>query len=260
MAIYNNIGKTYNETRKADKRILSKIIESLKLNNSGALIDVGAGTGNYSNELINFTDEVVAVEPSIEMINQGKKNNEVIWVKGSAEEIDQNSEKFDYCICILSTHHFKDLEKSLKEIYRVLVKGGKLLIYTFIPSESEKFWLEDYFPEVFEIDRGKFLTITEWSELFNALELNNMQIEEFLLPRNLDDNFLASNWSKPEEYLKKEVIDGISTFFYISESSVISGQQRLKKDLENGVFYKKYKNLDKLKNFDAGYRFLLCQK
>jgi len=69
--IYNEIGKTYNCGRQADRRITETIIRSLNLPLHSVIADIGAGTGNYSYELPKLGYKVIAIEPSEVMRQQG---------------------------------------------------------------------------------------------------------------------------------------------------------------------------------------------
>lgn len=68
---YDTIGKTYTATRRADSRIIDRIIELFHFSPSAKVVDIGAGTGNYSLELAKFGYQVMAVEPSLTMRQQG---------------------------------------------------------------------------------------------------------------------------------------------------------------------------------------------
>ena len=55
-AIYNTIGKTYSTTRKADQRIVSQLCNKIFLDDLepySNLIDIGAGSGNYTIAIAN---------------------------------------------------------------------------------------------------------------------------------------------------------------------------------------------------------------
>ena len=130
MIIYNKIGINYDKTRKADLRIFNKIFELVDYPVNKSIIDIGAGTGNYTNLLAEKGNRMVALEPSSVMINQAIKNVNVEWIKGFSEDINLENNVFDIAICILSIHHFNDWKKSFNEIFRVLKQRGILLIYT----------------------------------------------------------------------------------------------------------------------------------
>jgi ubiquinone/menaquinone biosynthesis C-methylase UbiE len=51
MPLYDQLGQGYSRTRRADARIVERIIDLLSLPVGSHIADVGAGTGNYSNAL-----------------------------------------------------------------------------------------------------------------------------------------------------------------------------------------------------------------
>jgi len=69
---YDTIGKTYSVTRTEDPRITQWLIKLLSLEKGSSVIDIGAGTGNYSWALAEHGFNVSAVEPSQAMRNQAK--------------------------------------------------------------------------------------------------------------------------------------------------------------------------------------------
>lgn len=70
--IYNKIGNNYHKTRAPDPRIVNKIVDLIGPCNLKNIIDLGAGTGNYSFELAKKGFIVTAIEPSEVMISQSK--------------------------------------------------------------------------------------------------------------------------------------------------------------------------------------------
>ena len=256
MAVYNKIGINYNKTRKADLRIFNKIFELLDYPFNKTIIDIGAGTGNYTNLLAQKGNRIVALEPSSEMINQAAENENVEWVKGFAEDMKLGNNVFDIAVCILSIHHFNDLRRSFNEIFRVLKQKGVLLIYTYIPEQQNFFWLRDYFPAIFKVDIEKFPGADKLQKLIRECDFEISNFEIYELHYDLMDNFLAANWRKPENYLKEEIQSGISTFSLLSKKEIKQGVDSLKDDLRTGAWDNRYGEIKTREYFDAGYRFL----
>ena len=65
MTLYNSIGHGYNYTRKPDRRIVETIVNLLDLLPGKTIADIGAGTGNYSNEIADRGYKIVAIEPGL---------------------------------------------------------------------------------------------------------------------------------------------------------------------------------------------------
>ena len=256
MAKYNKIGKTYNQTRKGDPRIFQELFNLLNQPTNKTILDVGAGTGNYANLLANKGNKIVALEPSIKMINQSQDNDRIEWLRGVAENIEIENNFFDSAICILSTHHFKDWKKSFKEINRVLKPNGTLIIYTYLPENQEYFWLEHYFPKLFKVDIAKFPNVETLQERMKTCKFKIASINKYELPHDLKDNFLAASWRNPRNYLKNEIRGGISTFSLLTKDEIEQGVNKLSNDLKNGNWHNQFGDILTQTYFDAGYRFL----
>lgn len=256
MTDYNKIGINYHKTRKADLRIFNKIYKLLEYPKNKRIIDIGAGTGNYANLLAEKGNSIIALEPSSVMIKQSIEKENVKWLKGLAEDIKLENNKCDCAICILSINNFSDSKKSFNEIYRVLKNNGILLIYTYIPEEQDFFWLQNYFPAIFKVDKERFPHKRMLIKFIKGCGFKISNVYKFELPYDLKDNFLAASWRKPENYLKEEIRSGISTFSLLTKKEIKQGVDLLRRDLNNGEWKKKYGKIKTKECFDSGYRFL----
>ena len=101
---------------------------------SGAqnVVELGAGTGLLTEQLVAAGHHVVAVDPSTEMLSRLRKRvPAAVAVAGSAEQIPAHSRSADVVVCAQSFHWF-DHETALQEIARVLRPGGTLaLVWNF---------------------------------------------------------------------------------------------------------------------------------
>ena len=117
------------------------------------LIDVGCGTGDIGKlylETLNFQGQVFNVDPNKKMIEQGKKRlknlENIYWQVNSAENLKFDSNLFDYYTISFGLRNTKDLNKSLKEAYRVLKPGGRFLCLEFskISNSNLNFLYKNY--------------------------------------------------------------------------------------------------------------------
>jgi ubiquinone/menaquinone biosynthesis C-methylase UbiE len=258
---YNTIGKTYNQTRKVDSRILKNIIDQIDLGFSAKILDIGAGTGNYSYELAVIGYEVYALEPSEIMISQGKRHEKLKWHKGIAEEIPFNEETFDGVTCILSTHHFKNLELSLYEIKRVLKENGVAVIFTADPRLCPTdFWLNDYFADIIKKSYQIHPPVQDLKGMVENIFSNDVKITPFLIPYDIQDGFFFSAWKYPERYLDTTFCNGISSLAETPKEILNKHQEKLKRDLTSGDLKNKYRHLFNKNQYDCGYFFLNARK
>ena len=239
-AIYDQIGTGYTITRGTDPKIEAQI-ES-ELINVRNIINIGAGSGSYEPKGMNL----IAVEPSIEMINQ--RDSQSYPVKqAKADKLPFPDKFFSHAMTVLSMHHWDNRQQAFSEIKRVTTT--KFVAITWLP-DAAPFWLtRDYFPEIHEIDRQIFPSINELKKSFE-----NIEIKPLLIPDDCKDGFLACFWKRPEAYLQKNVRSAISTFSKITNLDL--GLNKLKSDLTSGVWSKRNANLLNKSNIDVGYRII----
>ncbi|HEX3047477.1 MAG TPA: class I SAM-dependent methyltransferase [Bacillota bacterium] len=254
---YNGIGKTYNHTRKADPRIFEKIRDELQLEPGSKILDIGAGTGNYSYELAKMGFEVTALEPSEVMLNQGKKHEKIKWVQGVAEDVPFDEGTFHGVICILSTHHFQNLRKSFYEIKRVLKGNGVAVIFTQDPRLCPNdFWYHSYFHDIIEKSYTFHPSANQLKEMLAKVFQNNVEMTTFLIPYDLEDGFFFSAWRYPKRFLDMTFCDGISSLAETPKDILIQIQTKLSDDLNSGSWKSKYGDILYQKEYDFGYFFL----
>ncbi|RKL64849.1 SAM-dependent methyltransferase [Salipaludibacillus neizhouensis] len=258
---YDLIGKTYNQTRRPDKRIVKTLMAKLNLDAPATIVDVGAGTGNYSFELAESGFNVLAVEPSKVMREQTNAHSNIKWVNGVAESIPLDDAIADAVICILATHHFQDLEKSFYEMKRILKENGKLIILLADPRLcGSDCWLVDYFSPVFEKAYKVYKPLNEVSDSLSKVFNNQVQIVPFIIPHDIEDKFFVSAWRNPELYLQSSFRAGVSPLANVPTELLNPILEKLEFDLESGQWAKKYGHYLEHDFYEGGYRFLVTAK
>ena len=110
------------------------------------LIDVGCGTGDIGKlflETVNYNGEVYNVDLNKNMINEGKKKfkniNNIKWFVNPAENLKFEDNYFDFYTISFGLRNTKNINKSIKEAFRVLKPGGKFLCLEFSKVQNENF-------------------------------------------------------------------------------------------------------------------------
>jgi ubiquinone/menaquinone biosynthesis C-methylase UbiE len=253
---YDFIGESYNDNRTADKRILKTIVDLINLPAGKLIVDIGAGTGNYANALANLGYSVFAIEPSEIMRKQAVPNGNITWISGLAETIPLQDASVDGVVIILAIHHFSDIRTVAKEVARVC-PTGPLVMLTMDPRQSEKFWFNDYFPEIEQHVIKSFPPLNEVINIFSGVKHWSTQVTKFPLPHDLADKNMCSGWNRPEIYLDPLMRQNTSGFALASPSVVHRGITLLENDLQSGKWDNVNGHLRKQESFDAGFRFLL---
>lgn len=250
--IYESIGRGYSRHRAADARIVRELVRLLGLAGGGAVVDIGAGTGNYSAALARLGYRVVAVEPSAAMREQAEDVPGVRWVAGTAERLPLPDGRADGAICVLALHHFGDARAAVSEMRRVC-GGGPAVIFTFDPRAAEPFWFADYFPDLWRAAYGTFPPLEDVARLVEDATGRRTEVSAFRLPHDLRDRFAAAGWRRPRMYLDGGVRAGISAFALADGRAAVRDGLR---GLDSGAWHERYGSVLGLEDFDAGYRFL----
>lgn len=261
-ARYDVIGKDYNDTRRPDKRIVKLLVECLDLPTGSNVIDIGAGTGNYTKIIAELGHFVTAVEPSAAMISKACKHKNIEWKKSTAENIPLSDATFDAAYCTLSMHHFANLEKSLAEIFRVLKPKGKFVAFTADPRRSaEGFWMPQYFGPIYDRMRKVFPTTKQLMDKIKFVSQDNsIEIMPFPLPYDIEDSFFCSSWRYPERYFNPAFRQGISHFQLADQAYVQEMLNKLKQDIDSGVWDKNYRDTRRRNLLECGYYFVSAIK
>ena len=241
---YDEIGVGYRDFRRPDPRLEAAITRAL--NRAKTIVNVGAGAGSYEP-----SDRfVVAVEPAMTMIRQRRPGSAPV-VQASATELPFRDDGFAAALAILTVHHWPDQARGLDEMARVARR--RIVVVTWDPSTSG-FWLvDDYFPEIVEIDRPLFPSI----EAFRHA-LGHVEVRPFPIPHDCVDGFLGAYWRRPHAYLQAGVRGAISTFAKLRD--VEPGLERLRRDLADGVWARRHGHLLSRSEIDLGYRIVIAAK
>jgi SAM-dependent methyltransferase len=91
-----------------------------------SVLELGAGTGKLTEQLVALGHDVHATDPDAAMLGRlAERLPEVRTSQSAAEEIPAGDHSYDVVVCAQAFHWF-DLDKALPEIARVLKPGGRL--------------------------------------------------------------------------------------------------------------------------------------
>jgi ubiquinone/menaquinone biosynthesis C-methylase UbiE len=213
MPVYDSIGRSYDETRKADALILRRILAYLDLPRGARVLDVGCGSGNYTIALDDAGFAIEGVDISETMLAWArKKRPSLTWHQGDARKLTFASESFDGVVSVLATHHMDDLDAALREMARVVKHGGPLVLFTSTPAQMRAFWLNHYLPSVVQISEHAMTEYDVLEKKLVAAGFTGVKKELFFVTNELEDWFLQCGKYRPEVYLDPVVRASISTF------------------------------------------------
>jgi demethylmenaquinone methyltransferase / 2-methoxy-6-polyprenyl-1,4-benzoquinol methylase len=150
-----------------DKAWRKKAISLLESSRPALILDVATGTGDFAIQALSLNpDKVFGIDISEGMLEVGRKKirerslgDKIELQKGDSENLPFEENKFDAVTVAFGVRNFENLEKGLREIFRVLKPGGKLVVLefsrprTFPMKQAYNFYFKVILPRI-----GRFVS------------------------------------------------------------------------------------------------------
>jgi ubiquinone/menaquinone biosynthesis C-methylase UbiE len=123
---YTTLAKYYDKRAEYASDAIDRMVQEAGVTRDTLVADIGAGTGKLTVQLLRRGLNVVAVEPNDEMRKFGIQNTQgqtVKWIEGTGEKTTLR----DHSVGLAtfgSSFNVTDRALTLKEVKRILVKGG----------------------------------------------------------------------------------------------------------------------------------------
>lgn len=121
-----------------------RALDTLEMKKGDSVLEVGCGLGLYLSRLsrhysVSGTGIDIS-EKSIEYATENYGNKHLLFQKADATDLPFPDFSFDFLISFDALEHISDQKMAVKEMCRVLKRGGKMLIYTL--SKNDKYTLD----------------------------------------------------------------------------------------------------------------------
>ena len=130
---------------------MNVVASNLKDQEIKTILDLGCGTGRFSEALANrFDAEVIGLDPSRKMLEQARRklrNPRIRYELGCGEEIPLRDDSIDLVFMSMVFHHFNDPALAARETRRVLRAGGTVFLRAGTRERISSYPYVDFFPQ-----------------------------------------------------------------------------------------------------------------
>lgn len=243
-ADYGHIGTDYTKYRQPDPAIAALIAEAL--DGAQSVVNLGAGAGSYEP-----TDRsVTPVEPSATMRGQ-RPAHLPDAVDAYAEHLPFPDKAFDAALATFTVHQWSDLVAGLAEARRVT--RGPIAVLSCDPTELDKFWLNDYAPEVLGTEARRYPAIDQLTRLLGA----RSTVTSVPIPLNCSDGFGEAYYGRPEALLDPGARKANSAWSFVAADVHDRFETTLGADLASGAWDAKYGHLRRQPTFDGSLKLIV---
>lgn len=220
-----------------DDRHLSLLLDLVEGDKNNKILDIGTGTGYLAFPLAEKfpTASVCGIDIADVIV---EKNNATVKEKGirnlSFEVFDGleypfPDESFDLIVTRYAFHHFPDIVDAVRQMSRILVKGGKVLISDPMRNEKDDNGVIDSFMRVKKDGHIQFYSSNELDKLFinSGFTKEKQAITDMKFP-----------FAKQNEYIElyDKITDKDKMLYDISEKNGIVWVNHI--DVGNTIFVK----------------------
>jgi SAM-dependent methyltransferase len=226
---YDIVSQVYDASRVANVETIKKLVKLLGIDKASIILDMGCGTGNYSDAVNQTAKKIIGIDISEGMIKKAHtKFPRLTFICGDITKLPFNTDTFDGAFAIQVLHHIENKLAFFKEAYRVLRREACIAIHQCSHQQIRAFWFYRYFPKGLEADLARIPDFPEVTSLLEAAGFSNIGMEICY-----QDEVVAHE--TPESYLDKAYRDSISTFAILTPEDIESGCKKLRAEIASGT-------------------------
>src|SRR6186997_1540687 len=127
--IYDSLADDYDRRPDYDASIVDEVADSMGLDATGRVLEVGAGTGKFTAHLCRRGCDVIAIEPSAPMRRRAMEKPQLVrvrWIAALGECLPLADDSVDV-VAYASSLNCLQSDAALAEAHRVLRPRGHLL-------------------------------------------------------------------------------------------------------------------------------------
>ena len=166
-----------------DEERIRRLVAAARLTGDERVLDIATGPGYIAEALAGAAREVVGVDLTDAMLAIAKERTQergisnVTFQAADAQNLPFENGAFDVVVCRLALHHFLKPLQVLREMARVCLAGGTVLVEDIYASEHpERAAFQDRWEKLRDPSHVRTLPVSELLQLFRDADLETDKV------------------------------------------------------------------------------------
>jgi malonyl-CoA O-methyltransferase len=131
---FGSASKSYDVSARLQRFSGKHLMPWLPKKNALTVLDLGSGTGFFTDVLATSYDRVIGLDFSKNMLKFAKncRNKNIVWLEADAHKVPLQNESIDFIYSNLVLQWCQPLDNAIKEMLRVLKPGGTIVFTTLV--------------------------------------------------------------------------------------------------------------------------------
>jgi len=230
---YGQFARSCDRSRRIEPAIADAILRSLHALGARSILELGAGTGNYTGAFVADGFSVIALDRAPAMVAIGAPKVHAAWLLADAGRLPLHRDSVDAVAGVNVLHHLPELATTLAECRRVARAGA---VWQAVVRENlATLWYRHYFPEIDQVLLPLHPTLGGLLTTILRCGFSHVTTTKVVYSGDCDLTFEAAR-TRPQLLFNADFRGATSGFRRLDASGIARGLADLKRDVKAGAF------------------------
>ncbi len=230
---FGQVATASENLRCVEPGIAVALVEGLQSLGARSVLEIGAGTGNYTAALSASGFSVTALDRSPAMVEIGAQKTFARWILSDASALPLRTRSVDAIAGINLLHHIPALRVALAEFRRVVRLGA--VLQAVVRENLQTLWYRHYFPEIDDVLLPLHPTLGALIAAMFQAGFRRVSAAKIFYTGRSDLTFEAAR-TRPHLLFDPGFREATSAFRRLDRSVIARGLADLERDLDSGAF------------------------
>lgn len=230
---YGQVAAGYDSSRRVEPVIAAALVEGLRSLHARSVLEIGAGTGNYTHALTSSGCSVIALDRSRAMAEIGAEKTSARWILADAAALPLRTRSVDAVAGVNVLHHLPALAAALAELRRVARMGA--VLQAVVRENLETLWYRNYFPQIDDVLLPLHPTLGNLIAAMFHAGFSRVATAKIFYSGRSDLTFEAAR-TRPHLLFDHDFRASTSGFRRLASVGIVRGLAELERDLDSGAF------------------------